>query len=151
VTLSALTTETLAGVLTRTVAQFNHDFSLALSADPSLTRLRLYDEGRGRPGDTFGADGRAEKTLAALGFKGAGAVTSLLLEAREDADPPFTEHNAREMRLRVVAWGDGVRAALGASDSLLPQLCAGALDVDALQLEEDAADVPSHGALAAAV
>ena len=105
VTLSALTTETLAAVLTRTVAQFNHDFSLALSADPSLTRLRLYDEGRGRPGDTFGADGPAEKTLAELGFKGAGAVTSLLLEAREDADAPFTEHNAREMRLRVVAWG----------------------------------------------
>ena len=150
-TLSAVTTETLAAVLVRAVAQCNQEFSLALSADPAFTRLRLFDEGRGRPGDTFGADGRADKTLEALGFKGAGAVTTMLLEVRGEADPPFSEHNAREMRLRVLVWGGGVHAALGASDALLHRLSDGALDADALLLEEDAAGEPSNGALAAAL
>jgi Ubiquitin carboxyl-terminal hydrolase len=118
VDLLALNTDSLKNVQSRVCSMLH--LSTALSSGHSY-RLREFSEISGRKGTTHGT--RVDESLASLGLHHPYSFPSpppvvLLLESRNNSDPPFTEMNDKAMLLRVLVWSEKLQAAVEATEGL---------------------------------
>lgn len=83
----------------------DHPYSHAVSGVGNC-RLRQYNEISNRLGETFGD--REDSSIASIGLLSTSTTSciSLILETRQDYDPPFTEYNPREMIVNLIRWED---------------------------------------------